>query len=135
MMTVRPSFTYFTWLPFCDLKTKPWCRRTFRICSADGSLGIHSKFAHVNVKRDRQIFGCRIFKIKIHSFFEVCRSFVISLAEAADLKIQATGNNVFAFAICYILNFLHRYCSKYSAWAERQPFFTGHAPHGGGTEV
>jgi hypothetical protein len=122
-MTVRPSFTYFTWLPFCDLKTKPWCRRTLRICSADGSLGIDCDFAHVNIQCDRQCFYRRVFKIEVDCFFEVCRRFVFGFAEAADLKIQTAGDNIVAVTIGNVLNFLHPYISRYRQLAARQAFF------------
>lgn len=122
-MTVRPSLTYFTWLPFCDLKMNPWLRSTFNTCSADGSLGIHGEFAYVNVKRDRQLFWGSIFVIEIDGFFEICRRFVFGCSEAADFKIQATGHNVVAFAIGYVLNFLHLDESAPRQLADRQAFF------------
>ncbi len=122
-MTVRPSLTYFTWLPFCDLKAKPWLRRTLSMCSADGSLGIDRDFAHVNVECDRQCFYWRVFKIEIDRFFEVCSSFVFGIAEAADLKIQTAGHNVIAFAVGYVLNFLHADKNRYRQLAPRQAFF------------
>ena len=122
-MTVRPSLTYFTWLPFCDLKTKPWWRRTLSMCSADGSLGIDGDFAHVNVECDRQFFYRRVFKIEVDRFFEVCRRLVFGIAEAADLKIQTAGDSIVAFAIGYVLNFLHPYINRYRQLAPRQAFF------------